>query len=246
MSSKERCTASSTERDSDDGLTGSTGYYSQVRCKKLFLTSTQGPELKRCKKKPRQEDAAMKKKVRRCESVRTSYPFPVHNFATPVAAEERDAEWHPLVRLVNEARWELQEMQCDLYDPANGQVRISVLIDMRNYIIETVGGLKRELLCLSCDRSSKVKETIFPHCRDALINIGAGFFLCGLYLIMLGSNFANDDQATAAAYHLRKGFFQKHDDVCHGCGHRNCDSTDCWINSKDEEDEDDSSVGSYC
>jgi hypothetical protein len=224
----------------------------------MFSTSTQGSDvlslhLRKVRRPPdtkketaRKETARNMKRVQRCAAVRTSFPIPIHNFATPVAAEERHVEWHPLVRIVNQARWELQRMQYSLFNQKTGQIEVDELVDMKHYILSTLVELKKELACLQCYESPDGRDgegTLFPHCRDALITIGAGFFLCGLYLIMLGSNRADDNQATAAAYHLRKGFFQKHNDVCRSCGHRNCDATDCWIlNSDDEEEE--NSVGS--
>ena len=58
--------------------------------------------------------------------------------------------------------------------------------------------------------------------RDNLVNIGAGFFACGLYLIMMGSKTENDNIAKSANFHLQKAIFVKRSNECRECGHLHC------------------------
>ena len=55
------------------------------------------------------------------------------------------------------------------------------------------------------------------------MNIGAGLFTCGLFLIMMGSKSDNRAEAIAANYHLEKGVYQANATTCQSCGHTNCD-----------------------
>ena len=71
--------------------------------------------------------------------------------------------------------------------------------------------------------SDNPSKTLFPYCRDTLVNIGAGLFTCGLFLIMMGSNSNDGAEATAANYHLEKGVYQVNAAACQSCGHTNCD-----------------------
>ena len=54
------------------------------------------------------------------------------------------------------------------------------------------------------------------------MNIGAGLFTCGLFLIMMGSKGGDGAEATAANYYLEKGVYQVNNTGCQSCGHTNC------------------------
>ena len=84
-------------------------------------------------------------------------------------------------------------------------------------------------------------KTVHMPSQDALVNIGTGFFINGLYLIMMGSSTAQDYQATSANFHLRRGVVMDVKSICTVCGHNNCYSTSCdgdaayATNGEDEE-----------
>ena len=62
--------------------------------------------------------------------------------------------------------------------------------------------------------------------RDSLVNIGSGFFACGLYLIMMGSRTEDDSIARSANFHLQKAIFVKNSNECKDCGHLHCPGGD--------------------
>ena len=70
-------------------------------------------------------------------------------------------------------------------------------------------------------------KTVHMPSQDALVNIGTGFFINGLYLIVMGSSTAQDYQATSANFHLRRGVVMYVKSSCTMCGHNNCYSTTC-------------------
>ena len=88
---------------------------------------------------------------------------------------------------------------------------------------ESVPRLLRELRSIIFMSSDNPSKTLFPYCRDDLMNIGAGVFTCGLFLIMMGSKSDNRAEAIAANYHLEKGVYQVNATTCQSCGYTKCD-----------------------
>ena len=173
---------------------------------------------------------------------RSSYPVPLHNFPTPLVAAHRDPDWHGLIGDVNIAQRTLGEMAYSLFSDGDGPADLRTLLEMKEFIEDqTVPEMTKALKGLVLHPGMLPRETVHTPCRDALVNIGAGFFISGLYLIMMGSNTAQDYQATAANFHLRRGVVMDVKSICTVCGHNNCYSTSCdgdaayATNGEDEE-----------
>lgn len=64
--------------------------------------------------------------------------------------------------------------------------------------------------------------------RDSLVQIGAGFFMSGLYLVMMGSDTKDGDEAKAASFH-------KETSNCGRCGHKQCTGEVLCIDTPDTE-----------
>ena len=152
-----------------------------------------------------------------------AYQIPIHNFPSPMEDDDRDCLWYSLISEVNMGRERLRADQAVLFHK-NGWARRDVILSMKYFIQESlIPKLVDELIelpILPCNE--KIYGELFPYCRDVLVNIGAGFVLCGLYLIMMGSDKLDSPQFKASDYHLRKCFYETNDRPCSLCGHKNC------------------------
>ena len=155
------------------------------------------------------------------------FPIPQHNFPTPLGPQDRDYDYHPFIDEVNTTIRKLNGLRVNLYDVGvgpRGQPELTTLSTMKLLIQnESLPKLLRQLRSVALLPSDNPSETLYPYCRDTLVNIGAGLFTCGLFLIMMGSNSDDGAEATAANYHLEKGVYQGNAATCQSCGHTNCD-----------------------
>ena len=152
------------------------------------------------------------------------FPIPEHNFPTPFDPQERDGDSHPLIEEVNLAIRKLNGYRVNMFDPCGKNLPDRKVLSRMKMLIEneTLPILTKHLKHEYIQQSDNPNETLYPNSRDTLVNIGAGFFTVGLFLIMMGSNTDNGAEATAANYHLEKGVYQVDGTVCQSCGHKNC------------------------
>ena len=152
------------------------------------------------------------------------FPIPEHNFPTPLGPQERDYDRHPLIHEVNLAIRKLNMYRTHMFDDCGQHLpERQVLSRMKMFIEnETLPVLTRNLKHEYLETSDNPNETLYPGSRDTLVNVGAGFFTIGLFLIMMGSNTDKGVEATAANYHLEKGVYSVNDSVCQTCGHTQC------------------------
>jgi len=137
-------------------------------------------------------------------------------------AKDRDVDNFFLVQDVNNMRHFLHGAQANLFH-TDERVNQRTVKDMKAKIGEEF--LPRLMTALdntTLDPSYDEDTTFTKQCRDALLNVGVGLFLIGLYLIMMASEKIEGPQALAASFHLQKGIFQDERKVCPHCGHTNC------------------------
>ena len=153
------------------------------------------------------------------------FPVPHHNFPTPMSPQDRDYDYHPFVDDLNSMIRKLNGLRVNLYDAGpKSNPELTTLSTMKLLIQnESLPQLSQQLRSLALMPSDNPYETLYPSCRDTLVNIGVGLFTCGLFLIMMGSNSDDGAEATAANYHLEKGVYQMNAATCRLCGHTNCD-----------------------
>ena len=164
--------------------------------------------------------------LRKTSSTNVSgFPIPTHNFPTPLEPHERDYDDHQFIDTLNRTIATLNCIRVNLFDDMNDELPdIHALSNLKLLIQnEAMPKFLRELRGVALFQSDIRDQTLYPDTRDKLVNIGAGMFTCGLFLIMMGSKTGNGAEATAANYHLEKGIYQKNRGSCQTCGHTNCD-----------------------
>ena len=160
-------------------------------------------------------------------------PAPKHNFPTPLCTADQDADWHPFIEELNQTTERLMGIQANMWGDS-GIAQIVWLKRMKEVTQNIIPRLTSKLAYLPMIESEAPSEALDPGIRDALVNIGAGFFLCGLYLIMMGSNEADGDEAICANHYLQKAFHSRNNYVCRTCGHKNCSPVNCSNPSSDD------------
>lgn len=153
------------------------------------------------------------------------FPIPLHNFPTALGPQDCDYNYHPFIDDGNTTIQKLNGMRVNLYDDGPKHLpKLTTLLHMKLLIQnESVPRLLRQIRSLALLPSDNQSIILFPYFRDTLVNIGAGLFTCGLFLIMMGNNGNNRAEATATNYHLEKGVYQVNTTACQLCGHTNCD-----------------------
>lgn len=162
---------------------------------------------------------------------RWSATVPLHNFPSPVVHDYyREWDDQHVVQVINQAREKLKIMQSQLFN-IGGDRDLDVASEMRRFIhMDVLSFLQRELGKVGVPQ----KEGDDVVMRDRLVQIGAGLFMSGLYLVMMGSNEEGGDEAKAASFHLEK-VFRKDKRICEQCGHGSCDATSLCTNTPDTE-----------
>ena len=104
----------------------------------------------------------------------------------------------------------LNSLCVNLFDDGPKELpEITTLSTMKQLIKnEFIPRCLRELRGVTLLQSNNPNKTLYPDCQDTLVNIRAGLFTCGLFLIMMGSKTADGAEAsTAANCHLEKGVY---------------------------------------
>lgn len=155
----------------------------------------------------------------------SGFPIPNHNFPTPLGPHDQDYDYHQFIDELNITIGKLNSLRVNLFDDLNEELpEITTLSAMKLLIQnESIPRFLRELRGVALLQSDNPDETLYPDCRDNLVNIGVGLFTCGLFLIMMGSKNGDGPEAIAANYHLEKGVYQVNAATCQSCGHTNCD-----------------------
>ena len=163
---------------------------------------------------------------------RKSYPVPFHNISTPLSNAERPYQFFGIVNLVNNGQHRLREMEQGLFPGKDSKPSREMLMKMKYFLqcflkelVHTAGQLPLvpESNMTGCKSNS---DSIPSFTRDALTNLGVGFFLAGCYFIMMGAESEDGCQASVARYHLEKAFFKPKFGKCSWCGHRQCGTTE--------------------
>ena len=156
--------------------------------------------------------------------MKSSFPKPNHNFPSPIQSEDRDYDEFPYIDEFNRAVDRLSGIQYGLYD-TNGVLEFKYVEYLKEFLqgnfLPSVMNQLNTLPVVS-GLHDGYEETLCPVTRDRFVNVGAGFFLSGLYLIMMGSNTSDGVEAIAANFHLEKGIGARSYSVCPSCGHKNC------------------------
>jgi hypothetical protein len=135
---------------------------------------------------------------------------------------------------MNEARTTLMRMQQCLFENEGYKDR-HVNNEMRRYLnTDLLPFLSRKLLQIPMLETRREQMGWEEPTRYSLVQIGAGFFMSGLYLVMMGSDTKDGDEAKAASFHLEK-VFQKETSNCGRCGHKQCTGEVLCIDTPDTE-----------
>ena len=171
------------------------------------------------------------------EQVMPWYPIPHNNFPSPVKNHRRKMDLNKdVVEKVNEAYARMTCIMSKMWKdnglpkPRQSKEMMTQIMDLLKFLNESLAKVvplkehwdERESPCL-------VRfETFDGHTRDALVQIGSGFFLCGMKLVLLGGNSKTSLQAMCTQFHLGKAFkdFNAFESVCHICGHQRCHARD--------------------
>ena len=162
---------------------------------------------------------------------RKSYPVPFHNISTPLSNAERPYQFFGIVNLVNNGQHRLREMEQGLFPGKDSKPSREMLMKMQYFLqcflkelVATAGQLPLvpESNMTGCKSNS---DSIPSFTRDALTNLGVGFFLAGCYFILMGTDHEHGSQACMARYHLEKAFFKPEFGKCTLCGMRECGLT---------------------
>ena len=162
---------------------------------------------------------------------RKSYPVPFHNISTPLSNIDRPYQFFGIINLVNNGQNKLREMEQGLFPGKESKPSREMLKKMQYFLLNFVKELldtasKLPLVPESGRRGGPSSDSIPAFTRDALTNLGVGFFLAGCYYIMMGAESEHGCQASVAHYHLEKAFFKPKFGKCSWCGHRQCGTTE--------------------